>query len=176
MPWESRRKGLPLNRLWAHAALTVSALLHTRAWSQTPPEQSDEAVRKLQELTLDVMIRQGGPILWVIIALGFVTLVMCVYYFLTITTSREAPNKLITRAADQIRSGDIRGAYQMVQGRDEFIARVLNAEAGGHEECQVAQEHRASLHCQHLVDGQIDADQPKQYIGFTGFGEPGQQQ
>lgn len=127
IPWENGCKGLRLNRLWARGALAISVLLQGRAWSQTAPEQSDEAVRKLQELTLDVMIRQGGPILWVIIALGFVTLVMCVYYFLTITASREAPNKLITRAANQIRSGDIRGAYQMVQGRDELIARVLNA-------------------------------------------------
>lgn len=85
------------------------------------------AVPVLEELSLAMMIRQGGPILWVILGLGFLAFVMGVYFFLTVTPGREAPPKLVKRAAAQIRAGDLREAYQMCEGRDELLARVLHA-------------------------------------------------
>lgn len=91
------------------------------------PEEMPAAVETVSELTLDVMIRQGGPILWVILGLGFVALVMGVYLFLTVTTRREAPPKLMKRVATQIRAGDIRAAYLMCENRDELMAKILHA-------------------------------------------------
>ena len=80
-----------------------------------------------EQITVEEMVRQGGPVLIVIIALGFLTIVITAYFFLTITTRREAPTKLARLAREQLRAGDIRGAYQMVEGRDELLARVLAA-------------------------------------------------
>ena len=82
-------------------------------------------VEPVQEITLQMMIQQGGNILLAIIFLGFFALVMTIYFFLTVTPAREAPPKLVKRAATQIRSGDLRGAYQMCEGRDEMLAKVL---------------------------------------------------
>jgi biopolymer transport protein ExbB len=87
------------------------------------------------ELTLMMMIEQGGYILWVIMALGFVSFVLCIYHLLTLTPSREAPKNLIKRAHGQLLEGDLRGAYQMCQERDEYLAQVLRAglKMAGHE-------------------------------------------
>lgn len=89
--------------------------------------QETENAAAAQVVTLEEMIRNGGPILAVLLVLGFFAFVMALYYLLTITTSREAPAKLIKRARDQIRAGEIREAYQMCEGRDELLARVLHA-------------------------------------------------
>lgn len=78
-------------------------------------------------LTLEQMIQNGGPILWVIMALGFLAIVMGLYFLLTITAAREAPPKFIKRARDQIRAGELRDAYKMCEGRDELVAKVLAA-------------------------------------------------
>lgn len=88
-----------------------------------------------EELTLQMMLEQGGVILWVIMALGFVTLMMAVYFFLTVTPRREVPQQLLKRTVSQIQSGDTRGAYQMCSGRPELLARVLSAglKRAGHE-------------------------------------------
>ena len=80
-----------------------------------------------QQITLETMILQGGYILWAIMGLGFIAFVMGLYFFLTITTAREAPTKFVKRAADQIRTGDLKGAYQMCEGRDEMLAKVLSS-------------------------------------------------
>ena len=90
-------------------------------------EEVPAAVETVDELTLEMMIRQGGPILWVILGLGFVALVMGVYLFLTVTTRREAPPKLMKRVANQIRAGDVRAAYVMCENRDELMAKILHA-------------------------------------------------
>ena len=102
-------------------SVTVSA---GPAFSQedSPLTPNTEPVR---EITLQMMIQQGGNILLAIILLGFFALVMTIYFFLTVTPTREAPPKLIKLAATQIRSGDLRGAYQMCEGRDEMLAKVL---------------------------------------------------
>ncbi len=86
-------------------------------------------------VTLGEMIRTGGSILWVIILLSVVGLVMAIYLFLTVTPSREVPPNLVKRALSQIRSGDLRGAYQMCEGRDELLASVIRAglKASGHD-------------------------------------------
>lgn len=96
---------------------------------------AQEASEPSRQMTLDVMIRQGGVILWVIIALGFVALVMSIYLFLTVTPRREAPTKFIRRVANIIRTGDLHGAYKLCEGRDELIARVIHAglKKSGHE-------------------------------------------
>jgi len=93
------------------------------------------AVRPPNELTLMMMIQQGGYILWVIMALGFVSFVLSIYYLLTLTPGREAPKTLIKRAHGQLQQGDLRGAYQMCQERDEYLALVLRAglKMSGHE-------------------------------------------
>lgn len=105
------------------AALVATASTPVWAQSETPGAESSP----IEELTLDMMLRESGPILWTIGALGFVTVVLVVYFFLTLTARREAPPKLMKRAAAQISAGDVRDAYLMCEGRSELIARVLYA-------------------------------------------------
>ncbi len=107
----------------------LAAALVGRSWGAMAQEIPDIApsVGVVEEVALDVMVQQGGPILWVIIALGFVGLVLTFYLFFTVSSRREAPIKLVRRATEQIRTGDLRGAYLMCEGRDELMARVLYA-------------------------------------------------
>lgn len=111
---------------------------HSLPAQQTPSEGAggevvavQEATRArpdgVQELTLWNMIVQGGVILWLIGVLSVVAVVMAIYFFLTITPSREIPANFVRRAMNQIRTGDLRGAYQMCEGRDELVANVLRA-------------------------------------------------
>jgi biopolymer transport protein ExbB len=81
----------------------------------------------VDELTLEMMIEQGGPILWAIIGLGFITLVLALYLLLTVTPGREAPGKLLRRVSNLVRSGDVQGAMLLCENRDELMARVLLA-------------------------------------------------
>ncbi len=90
------------------------------ATSETPPGQ-------FRQMTLWDMFRQGGPILAVIVVLSVIAAIMAVYFFLTVTPRREVPAQFVKRAHTQIRAGDLRGAYQMCEGRDELIANVLRA-------------------------------------------------
>lgn len=113
-------------RRWREVASVVAAVLLWGA-AAGAQEAGGAAPASLEELTLAMMIREGSYILWAIMGLGFVAFVMALYYFLTVTPRREAPPKLIKRAASQIRAGDIREAYQMCEGRDEMLARVLYA-------------------------------------------------
>lgn len=104
------------------------ALLLLAAWetaAQDTPEAAAPAV--VDQLTVMMMVEQGGPILWVIIGLGFFSLILALYLIFTLTTKREVPSTLIKRAQSQIRSGELRGAFQMCQGRDELLANVLRA-------------------------------------------------
>lgn len=78
-------------------------------------------------LTLKMMIEQGGPILWAIAGLGFLTLVLAIYLSLTVSPRREAPSKLLRRVSNLVRSGDLQGAIMLCENRDELIARVLHA-------------------------------------------------
>lgn len=87
----------------------------------------DPAPSAVQEITLEMMLRESGPILWAIGALGFFALVWVLYLAMTVSVRRESPAKLLKRAASQIKAGDLRGAYLMCEGRDELIARVLYA-------------------------------------------------
>lgn len=80
-----------------------------------------------QALTLMDMVQHGGWVLWVIGALGFVGTVMAVYLLLTVTNRREVPPTLVKRAHAQIRAGDFKSAYQMCEGRDELLAKVLRS-------------------------------------------------
>ncbi len=88
-----------------------------------------------QDLSLMTMIHQGGTILWVIMALGFIGILMGVYFFLTVTPKREVPSVFFKRAMGQVSNGDIRGAYQMCEGRDELLVNVIRAglKMGGHD-------------------------------------------
>src|SRR5690606_7290856 len=81
----------------------------------------------IDRLTLEMMVEQGGPVLWVILALGFITIVLSIYLFLTVTPGREAPTKLMRRATNLIRTGDIEAALRLCEDRDELIAKVLYA-------------------------------------------------
>lgn len=100
-----------------------------------PVEQAAPVRQPPQQLTLAMMVQQGGPVLWVIAGLGFVALVLALYLLLTVTPRREAPPTLVKRAYAQIRAGDLRGAYQMCEGRDELLANVLRAglQMAGHD-------------------------------------------
>lgn len=81
----------------------------------------------MKELTMWDMIVRGGPILAIIVALSVAAVIMVVYCFLTVTPRREVPALFVKRAHSQIRAGDLRGAYQMCENRDELIANVLRA-------------------------------------------------
>src|SRR5690349_5065309 len=78
------------------------------------PAQAPAAAtpQKVQQLTLMVMIQQGGFILWIIMGLGFIGTVWAIYLLATVTARREVPPNLAKRAQAQVRGGDIRGAYQ----------------------------------------------------------------
>jgi biopolymer transport protein ExbB len=113
------------------------------AWAQepaAPPPIPDAAAQAAQaavqarpssalteEVTLFKMIQWGGVILWVLIAMGFAALVMSIYFLLTVTPKREVPPNLAHRLVNQIRAGDLRGAYQLCEGRDEMLANVIRA-------------------------------------------------
>jgi biopolymer transport protein ExbB len=88
-----------------------------------------------EQMTMKQMLQQGGFILWTIILLSVVALGMAIYLFLTLTPAREAPESFLRRAVAQIRAGDLRGAYQMCEGRDELLANVLRSglRMSGHE-------------------------------------------
>lgn len=78
-------------------------------------------------MTLWDMVRSGGVVMMIIIALSVVALGMAIYFMVTLTPNREVPIQFVKRAQAQIRAGDLRGAYQMCEDRDEFIANVLRA-------------------------------------------------
>lgn len=88
-----------------------------------------------QTLTLEVMIRQGGVILWVIMGLGFIAFVLALYFLLTLTPRREAPRKLARRAQTQLLNGEVADARRMCEDRDELLANVLAAglKMAGHD-------------------------------------------
>ena len=96
---------------------------------------ADPAEAPPNTLTLMMMIKQGGAILWVIMVLGFVAFVLSIFYLMTVTPGREAPRTLVKRAHGMLHAGDLRGAYQMCQERDEYLALVLRAglKMAGHE-------------------------------------------
>lgn len=90
---------------------------------------------RVETLTVMMMLQAGGVILWIIMGLGFVALVLTLYLVMTISARREVPASLIKRAHSQIRAGDLRGAFQMCQDRDEMMANVLRAglKMAGHD-------------------------------------------
>ena len=102
--------------------------------SPLPPDSTDAAVTTTEsievqptEMTLRDMVLEGGAILWIIGILSVFTLMMTVYFFLTVTPRREIPAKFVRRAHAQLADNDIRGVYQMCEDRDELIANVLRA-------------------------------------------------
>ena len=103
----------------------------TVATAQAPPQT--EAVTapatagSYKAMTLWDMVRSGGVVMMIIIALSVVALGMAIYFMVTLTPNREVPLQFVKRAQAQIRAGDLRGAYQMCEDRDEFIANVLRA-------------------------------------------------
>jgi biopolymer transport protein ExbB len=99
-----------------------------------PPVEAVPSITKFTDLpemqetmTLEMFIEQGGPILWVIIALGFFALVLALYLLFTVSPRREAPVKLLRRVSNLVRSGDMSGALMLCENRDELAARVLGA-------------------------------------------------
>ena len=95
----------------------------TAAVSVAPPGMIQAADR----ITLMMMIEQGGVILWVIMALGFVGIALALYLLITVSSRREVPPALMKRAVAQVKAGEIQGAYHMCLERDEILARVLAA-------------------------------------------------
>jgi len=109
--------------------LAAALLMMASAIAQDAPPE------RVETLTVMMMIQAGGVILWVIMGLGFVALVLTLYLVMTISARREVPANLIKRAHSQIRAGDLRGAFQMCQDRDEMMANVLRAglKMAGHD-------------------------------------------
>ncbi len=103
----------------------------TTATAPAPPQT--EAVTapatagSYKAMTLWDMVMSGGVVMMIIIALSVVALGMAIYFMVTLTPNREVPLQFVKRAQAQIRAGDLRGAYQMCEDRDEFIANVLRA-------------------------------------------------
>ena len=79
------------------------------------------------KISMMQMLEWGGTILWITMFLGFVAVAMGLYYFITVTPGREAPQNFTKRIISQIRSGDVRGAYQLCEGRDEMLPSVIRA-------------------------------------------------
>ena len=88
-----------------------------------------------EKITLMRMFQWGGPIMWLTMAVGFLALVMSIYFLLTVTPKREVPAAFVKRVMVQIRAGDLRGAYQFCEGRDEILANVIRVglKMSGHE-------------------------------------------
>lgn len=133
MGWTVLTRVMVLGALVACAATVVA---------QDPGETSDTvagtsgaAAGQLEELTLWMMIQNGGLILWIIIALSVVAVIILIYCLLTVTPHREVPLSLMRRAQSQIQTADLRGAFQVCEGRDELLAKVLRAglKMSGHE-------------------------------------------
>ena len=63
------------------------------------------------------------------------TLALCIHFFITLTPGREASPAFQRRALAQVRSGDLRDAYQMCDSRDELLPNVIRAglKAAGHD-------------------------------------------
>lgn len=80
-----------------------------------------------ETITLEEFVQNGGPILWVIIGLGFCALVLALYLLFTVSPRREAPVKLLRRVSNLVRSGDVSGALMLCENRDELAARVMSA-------------------------------------------------
>jgi biopolymer transport protein ExbB len=108
-----------------HAAAMGVALIsmHIGAAAQPGLGESPPPPR----LTLWDMFNQGGPILWVIIMLSFVALVMAFYYFFTVTPTREVSPGFVKQALTALRTGDLRSAYELCEGREEMMPNVLRA-------------------------------------------------
>ncbi|MCX5769832.1 MAG: MotA/TolQ/ExbB proton channel family protein [Candidatus Hydrogenedentes bacterium] len=98
---------------------------------------ADEVVgeKAPSQVTLLLMVWWGGWILWITMALGFIALVMAIYFALTVTPTREVPANFARRVLTQIKAGDLRGAYQLCEGREELLAKVVRAglKASGHD-------------------------------------------
>jgi biopolymer transport protein ExbB len=86
-------------------------------------------------LSVMEMVEQGGVILWLIMALGVFAFALALYLLMTISARREVPPMLVKRAHNQIKGGDLRGAYQMCLQREELLANVLRAglKMAGHD-------------------------------------------
>ncbi len=111
--------------------LPLKAVMIVAAVAQAQPEK----VVEVEQLTLMSMIKQGGAILWIIMVLGFIALVMAIYFFATVSVKREVPPQFLKRALSQVRNGDLRGAYQMCEGRDELLVNVIRSglKMSGHD-------------------------------------------
>jgi len=107
--------------------LLVGLLLSAALCAYGQEETAEPPPQLENELTLMLMIQEGGVILWVIMGLGFIAFVLALYLLLTVTARREVPSSLVKRARNQIRAGDVREAYQMCEERDELLANVLRA-------------------------------------------------
>ncbi|MBI4556310.1 MAG: MotA/TolQ/ExbB proton channel family protein [Candidatus Hydrogenedentes bacterium] len=107
---------------------------------QTPPAPEQAAAvgsvpGPLAKLTLWEMMKRGGPIMIIIYALSVITVILALYFLLTVTPGREVPSNFTKRIHAAVRGGDLRSAYQMCEGRDEFIANVMRAglKMSGHD-------------------------------------------
>jgi biopolymer transport protein ExbB len=96
-------------------------------WAQESTPTTPAPSQVTEQLTLWMMMQQGGTILWVILALGFVALVLTFYLFFTITPKREIPPVLLRRLQNTLRAGDIESAQRLVEDRDELLANVVRA-------------------------------------------------
>jgi len=106
---------------YAQDSQTVEASVQ----AQTLTEGLVEDKTEMDQLSLEAILLNGGPILWVILGLGFCTIVLAGYLFMTVSPKREAPQQLTKRVANQIRAGEIREAAQMCNEGDELLAKVL---------------------------------------------------
>ena len=101
--------------------LFLSAACADLAWAAEPAAQAT------REITMMTLLRWGGWILWITMMGGFASLVMSLYFIATMTSKREIPPTFVRRVIAQIQSGDLRGAYQLCEGRDELFANVVRA-------------------------------------------------
>jgi biopolymer transport protein ExbB len=108
------------------------------AQASVPPEEVPSGAAQTaprEALNLWDMVQHGGVILWLIMGLSVITLVAAIYFVATVTPGREVPANFVRRAMSQLQAGDLRGAYQMCEGRDELVASVLRAglKVSGHD-------------------------------------------
>ena len=118
-----------------HSALARTVVLLVAACTLSGWASAQAAETGPGEVSLMQMIQWGGAILWITMALGFAALVMAIYFTLTVTLKREVPPVFLKRVLKQIHTGDLKGAYQMCEDRDEMLANVVRAglKMSGHD-------------------------------------------
>ena len=90
-------------------------------------ESLETGIEKKQDKTALQVIRAGGTIAWVIVALGLVALLMIIARALLLLRASAGNRKLIAPVLERVEGGDVEGARALAARRNNSGGRVLTA-------------------------------------------------